>query len=717
MEPTQSPATAPSPIVGQALVEYVRNNRQTSGQILAGLAVVFLILTGFLVSNAFRTSPSSEKPADKSLNDSSDLENPPELPKGTSSPASQRQGDYNVGWVASLLAFIVIGMASVWLFASPPAPGEDKQRSEIRQAILVVGGVLGIIVILTGLILFYRWSESLHNWFDKGEDNELRWALIPLLMAIVGSGLIFLAVQPARAEERNHSLIRKLVFGANLVLTTLLLLVALVVSNVLFSIKMPNKLDTTATGFYSISDTTKNLLKRLEQPVTAYAVLERDESIDQNTNDIRQLLLSCEDASNGKFKVKFLNSGTNNTELRNLRSKYPQLDLVLDQRTVRGAILLATGEGEMRHAVIPDSELFDPKGKAFLGESRLYKEIAFLADSQIKPVIYFTQSNGEMDISGMEAGKSDHTATRLKAYLEKNYLDVRPLSFGTDNPVIPDDATMIVMAEPRIPFTDAAIGAFRKYMSNPTKKGKLIFFSGSAAGPDGKMIKTGIEPFLADLNVRLGNQFIYNNPTQSMPIVEGVLVAFTRSAGQNPILQSIIKVSDTLQFIFPRQVDPLTTNPNLQATVLMGIIGTTWLEDEKPVDLQATVDELRQSAKVREAKQFRNIPRPVAVIVSEGAVGRAVVFGNSFIFSDEYARLSAGAQSPLTFDLFGVTIDWLRDRSTSIAASGIESKKYTEYTFPPPASVDNTRLLGLPLILGILTVVGLGAGVWVIRRK
>ncbi len=84
--------------------------------------------------------------------------------------------------------------------------------------------------------------------------------------------------------------------------------------------------------------------------------------------------------------------------------------------------------------------------------------------------------------------------------------------------------------------------------------------------------------------------------------------------------------------------------------------------------------------------------------------------------SDYIARRHPPDSAPITFDLIGVTVDWLRDRPP-VAAVGIEAKKYQEYRFPEPAGVDTTRLLYLPLTLGLLAVVGLGAGVWVIRRK
>jgi hypothetical protein len=714
MESTESPVNATAPVIGQSLVEAIRTRRENAGVALAVLSLILLALTGYLAFKAYQSPGVADKDKTELNSDLDKL-----TPKGPTEIANLKQGDYNVGWVTALACFIITGLATLWLFASPPPLDEEKQRSEIRQAILVAGGLLGIVIIFAGLIYFYRWSDSLANWLEKGEEREARWTVISLMMAVLGAGLVFLAIQPARAEERNNSLIRKEVYGANFALTIMLLLVSLVVANVLVSLRVPNKLDTTATGFYSISETTRQLLDRLDQPVTAYGVLDRDEGLDRATNDIRQLLLACQDASNGKFKVKFLNSGSDKSELNNLRSKYPQLALVLDQRTVSGAILLTTGEDEKRHVVIPDNELFDERGQAFQGESRLYKEIVFLADSQTKPVIYFTQSNGELEISGA-GGQPIRSASRLKQYLEKNYLDIRPLSLSGDKPEVPADATEVVIAEPRTPFADAAINALRKYMTNPAKKGKLIFLSGTIPGPDGKMLKTGIEPLLAELNVRLGEKYIYNLPvSQAAQSVgpENVLAGFSKAAEQNPILESISKVSQYMTFYRPREVEPMNSNPALQATDLLLAVGVTWLETERPTDLNAVMDELLKSRKLQEAKGLSENPRPVAAIVTEGQTGRAVVFGSSLFITDEYARRIRQGQSPLSFDMFGVTIDWLRDKSTSIAASGIESKKYVTYQFPPPASVDNTRLIWLPLGLGLVSILGLGAGVWVIRRK
>ena len=165
-------------------------------------------------------------------------------------------------------------------------------------------------------------------------------------MIVVGAGVIFLAIQPAgprkpQCADTPHRLLDELRPDR------VTLLVAFVVANVLFSLKVPNKLDTTATGFYSLSENTRNLLARLNEPITAYAV--RLEGPDRMSNDIRQLLLACQDASNGKFKVKFVSDVANKDELNSLAHKYPKLEMALSERSPfgddedSGAILLTVG--------------------------------------------------------------------------------------------------------------------------------------------------------------------------------------------------------------------------------------------------------------------------------------------------------------------------------------------------------------------------------------
>jgi hypothetical protein len=719
MEPTPTTAPQPAgpPAAGGGLVEFVRGSRQNAGLGLLALAALFVAGAVVLAYKAFG-GPAPKAP-DQPLDQKADPLRPDAKPPAETEAQAAARNQYNVGWVACLAAAVAAATAGGWLVARPAPPGEAGQRAEARVLILAAGTALGVLLILAGVSYFYLWSDSLTAWLNRGEVRESRWVLYPILMVVAGAGLVFLAIQPARAEERNSQTVRKAVYRANAALTVLLLVVALVVANVAFALKVPNKIDATATGFFSLSDPTKALLSRLAEPVTATAVL--FDMGDRQANDIRQLLLACEDASGGKFRVRFLSDVADRSELSALQRKYPQLDLVLNQRAMAedeqpGAVLLTTGEGEKRHAVIPAREFSTTEGRqrVFAGEARLFKELAFLADSQARPVVYFTQGSGELALDPGPTVPAARAAGRLKKYLQDSYVTVLPLDLTAADPAVPAEAAVVVVADPTGVVPAPGVAALRKYMAD--RKGRLIVLAGTHTGPDRKVLPNGLDPLLADLNVKLGNRFLFSIIPQT-GATDSVVAAFAAAAEENPVLQAIIKVSPRMTLRLAREVNPQPTagGPGLEAKELMVSTGLNWAEDEDPTDLGAVANEMRDNRQVLERKGLGN-NRPVAAIVSDGPTGRAVVIGSSYFVSDDAARRTRAA-APLSFDLVGMSVDWLREKTTSTAAAGIESKKYSEYRFPQPTAVDETRLKSLPLGLAFLAVVGLGTAVWVVRRK
>jgi hypothetical protein len=736
METTASTPDKLTPNAGSALVEFIRTNRQTVASGLGGLSLVLLLLFAFFLWKSVQEPSSTDKTPDKTLSNPFDPDKPLEAPKPVGETVNLKKGDYNVGLVASLLACLGIGVTALWFLARLPSSNESEQRTEARVAILAVGQTNGIVTILAGLILFYRWSDSISGWLDKGEGKEAKWVLIPLLMLVIGAASVFFAIQPARADERNDTLIRKLVYGSNFGLTIMLLIVAIVVVNVLISLKVPNKLDTTVTGLYSISDNMKLLLSRLDPPVTAYAVLP---DIDHHViSDVRQFLLICQEASGGKFNVKFISTSTDKNEMRLLESKYPKLDLALRDRQQgrAGAVIIAAGAEEKKSEVIPVLEFYSTQDRQdiFVGESRLFKELTALSD-QTKPVVYFTQSNGELQIpaSSGDAGDfepdvqvpDDQKATRLKKYLKKNYLEVQPLTLSGPTPTVPENASIVVIAGPQVEFDEKQIGALRKYLVNPHgkegKKGKLIVLTGPATGPKSKRVPmTGLEPLLGEFNVTLGNKYVYTIPTPQIPYAEIAVARFSAAAlnSNQPIATTIDKANRIIPMTLPREVTASQNNQAYRAMTLLDTYLPTWVEDERQdkKQIQSTYQEWRQTGSMLPAKNLIAQGRPLGVVVSEGASPRLAVYGSDEFVSDLEAKDMSPEKDPASFILIGVTIDWLRERP-SIAAVGIDAKRYVSYTFPNPIGVDFTHLLTIPLILGCLTVIGLGAGVWVTRRK
>src|SRR5437773_11906477 len=52
-------------------------------------------------------------------------------------------------------------------------------------------------------------------------------------------------------------------------------------------LKLPNRLDTTASGFYSLTDDTKRVIEALDQTVTAYAILPSAERSEEHTSELQ----------------------------------------------------------------------------------------------------------------------------------------------------------------------------------------------------------------------------------------------------------------------------------------------------------------------------------------------------------------------------------------------------------------------------------------------
>jgi len=704
MEPTTT-TPAKSTLVDMAVAK-----PGTFGLALLIPAILLLALTGWLGYRGFggAAEPTRTEPNSESV-----------LPESKPTTADPARGDFLWGMVFSLCAaapLVIVGFA--FLTTHPGAtPAQAETRA--RVLLLAAGGVVGIALMLAGLAFFVRWVDGLVKYFDDGTAKDLRWSLYALVMLLVGAGLLFVSVQPARAEERNQPMLRKLVYGSNLALVMLLLLTVLVAGNVLAARKVPNTLDTTETGFYTLSPETTKFLQRLDQPVVAYAILPPQARGEQGRTfeDARRLLEKCQEVSNGKLTVRLFGATTTPAEIERLAKKYPDVEL-------NGlGILLTTGPDENRHAFIRASELRSTEGRGpdskeiFVGESRILKELAFLTENTSRPVVYFTQSNGELQITEPKEGETlppEKTARRLKEYLEKNFIDVKPLEFKLEQPAVPADASAVVIAQPTTPFRKDAVESLRKYMMEPRadgKKGKLVVLSGTPIRPAGPLPKTGLDDVLKEFNIQLDDRYLYGERTDTLPPEGSDVIVYPQAVqAGNPVAKSFSQFA--LSLMGCRVVNPLKDRPAIKVLpVLVTAPGRyTWLEETPPADPEQRWLDIRKSAQLIRDLRVTEGPRPIALFASEGETSRAAVFGQGYFIADVVAR---GSGTPKSFELLGGTIDWLRDRPTVAPGSG--GKAYVDYRINP--TMDPVRLYWLPLGFTVCAVLGIGAGVWAVRRR
>jgi hypothetical protein len=400
---------------------------------------------------------------------------------------------------------------------------------------------------------------------------------------------------------------------------------------------------------------------------------------------------------------------------------------------------LTTGPDEKRARFIRDDEFvhsesanpMNPQAsgpRVFVGESRLMRELLFLVEGDKKAVVYFTQSAGELDIGERRELPPSMTAKALREYLGRNYLEVRPLKFDEEKPQVPDDASVVIVAEPREQLADAHVAALRKYMTEPHagKKGKLIVVSGPQfAPPPGSEVKrTGLEGLLAEFGVRFEPRLLVHWGSNEIPdpfvFLAGFSLASTRPPARNPVALAMGEKT-VFQSRLWREVGVLQVAPPLQAVPLLLTMNPgsdfSWLEDRRPTSSEfgQIVIQLRKDPEARKKKQPTDDPRSVAVAVSEGDTGRVMALGTGWLVSDEYAQRvrRAGGDQPESFDFMSGTVDWLRDRPPLTIQ--IQEKKYQTFKFP--AKTDRFRGLWLPLLLSMILVTGVGASMWVIRRR
>jgi hypothetical protein len=86
-----------------------------------------------------------------------------------------------------------------------------------------------------------------------------------------------------------------------------------------------------------------------------------------------------------------------------------------------------------------------------------------------------------------------------------------------------------------------------------------------------------------------------------------------------------------------------------------------------------------------------------------------VVYGSSSWVDNP--RVQEGAGNGL-FDLFLSTLEWLRERAA--LGEGAKDAK----TFQVDAKPETVRrMIWLPLVLLVFSVVALGSGIWIVRRR
>jgi len=105
-------------------------------------------------------------------------------------------------------------------------------------------------------------------------------------------------------------------------------------------------------------------------------------------------------------------------------------------------------------------------------------------------------------------------------------------------------------------------------------------------------------------------------------------------------------------------------------------------------------------------------PLPLVVAISEEDKGRLVVFGDAEFISNLGL---AQDRSERNYSLFVSALEWMADRDASFI--GPRPKTTESFALEKTVAAEYSRIHLVPMWLMLLTVIGLGTGIWLVRRR
>jgi gliding-associated putative ABC transporter substrate-binding component GldG len=315
--------------------------------------------------------------------------------------------------------------------------------------------------------------------------------------------------------------------------TTIILMVVIVIIVNILSENYSYRIDLTESKEYTLSKATRDILKKLDKPVTITAYFSKDlpPNIGNISGNLKDMLVEYSNRSNGMVVYKFVNPNENEAAEReavqngiqplmiNVRDK----DQIKQQKAYLGAMV---SMGNVKENI----PFFQPGSAMEYALSTTIKKLSVVN----KPSIAVIQGHGEPEINEI-----------MQVYKELSILyDVQPLKL-TDTTIIEEKYKTIAVIRPTdtIPPTQLAI------LDNYLARGGNIFISlnrvqGNFSNATGSSLNLGIDDWLKRKGITVSDNFIID-ATCGVVTLQQQQGNFTMSSQlQFPYLPLIHKFAD-----------------------------------------------------------------------------------------------------------------------------------------------------------------------------
>ena len=290
-------------------------------------------------------------------------------------------------------------------------------------------------------------------------------------------------------------------------LTSVLLVVAIIVMVNVLSRQFFFRLDLTADGQYTLSKATKDILRELEEPVTVTAYFSEDlpQNISRARTDFRDLLVEYASLSKGMLNYEFVDPADNpeleqeaaqnyiQPVLLNVREK----DQAKQQKAYLGAVIKLGDQSEIIPLIQPGTAM----------EYELSTSIKKLAVRD-KPVVGLLQGHGEADPSSLSQVVQDLSIL----------YQVEPID-QTADPTVAARFKAVAVVAPTDSFPPAHLQALDDYLA----QGGNLFLAlnavqGNLQNGQGTAVSTGLESWLRRYGLEVEPSFLIDERCGSVTV-------------------------------------------------------------------------------------------------------------------------------------------------------------------------------------------------------
>lgn len=472
--------------------------------------------------------------------------------------------------------------------------------------------------------------------------------------------------------------------------STLLIVLILLAGYVALNLWTKNldlpEIDVTENKIYTISDSSKNAIKDINQDITIYAYgFEEDGSLIK--------LLKQYNEVNDKIKYEILNEETNYA-------------MVQEHSLQDGYYVLILKSGDSEKVIDGSTEFstydFTTQQQIDTTEQSITNSILSLTDTN-KPKVYFLGGHGEYGAEELQV---------LRTYLQNESFEVADLNLVTVGSV-PEDCNVLAIMSPGTDLLDVEVQAIKDYIN----KGGDIYASIDVVSESTTL--TNLQTILDEYGVSVENGYIVeladnqsmaNYPYIFMPELNG-----THTITEDIYTDSYMWLVYSARLKFKEEADLEALNVTKET-----LLNTT--EEARFVtDLNSDIQKAIQTAEAGVADIASIVTKKVQTTDEEGNTQTqdadlVIVASGSFISDYQVAAISQNY--PLSYigsnkDFVINSIAYLGDKGTGLTIR----KDMANSTYMPTETQNRvviTLIFTVPLVI---IVIGIAIGIYRKKRK